>query len=227
MPEAAPDIAIYVGPTAVGLQSQPLMQSERFLILPPIARGDLPELPKCVRTVLIVDGYFGSRPSVSHLELLNALHRVEVVGCSSLGAIRAYELRDDGMIGIGQVYKAFFEHEDFMDDEVALLHAPEPYYWAVSVPLVDVRFALIDLQRRGVCTPHAASEVIAILKPLYFGDRTLEAVLNAAVTAGGSGLREALAAQLRHRPVKQADFLQALEFVLSEEVSTYDRGLHR
>ena len=47
-----------------------------------------------------------------------------VFGLCSMGAIRAYELRNFGMKGVGKVYQRFFQMEDFQDDELALFHEP-------------------------------------------------------------------------------------------------------
>jgi hypothetical protein len=210
-----PDLAVYVGPTGVGLDLgfvDPVLF--RVMFLPPIARGDLVDLPVNVRSILIVDGYFGSHPSVGHLELLSVLKRCRVFGCSSIGAVRAYELRYDGMIGLGRVYQSFFEFNDFMDDEVALLHAPGPYYWPLSLPLVNVRFALQKLRERGLCPPRVADATIQRLKDQYFGHRTLEAVLGAAADAKGPVFREQLRRMISDSDMKRDDYEMALAHVL-------------
>ena len=211
-----PDIAVFVGPTGAGVEEiEVAMREPRILRMPPIARGDLLSLPETVSTILIVDGYFGEVPSVGHLELLDALCRARIFGCSSLGAIRAFELRNDGMIGLGRIYGKFTSETDFMDDEVALLHAPEPYFWPLSVPLVNVRFALAALQDAGKCDAHCAKTLVDELKRKYFGDRTLDAVLRLADQLGGLSLSTALADALRENDVKSLDFAEALRLVLT------------
>ncbi len=58
------------------------------------------------RTLLLIDGYFHQVPSVQHKEILYALHQgLAVFGCSSMGALRAAELADFGMVGIGRVFR--------------------------------------------------------------------------------------------------------------------------
>jgi len=216
MSARTPDIAVFVGPTGSGVNEiEVAMREPRILRKPPIARGDLLNLPKTVSTVLIVDGYFGEVPSVGHLELLDALCRTRIFGCSSLGAIRAFELRNDGMIGLGRIYEKFASETDFMDDEVALLHAPEPYFWPLSVPLVNVRFALAALQDAGKCDEDFATSIINELKRKYFGQRTLDAVLRLAERSGGLSSSTALEAALRENDVKCSDFAEALHHVLA------------
>lgn len=215
MSDHEPDIAVYVGPTSVGVEDvTPGFSHARVLRLPPIAREDLQMLPECIGTILIVDGYFGNVPSVGHLELLRTLKHRRVFGCSSIGAIRAFELRYDGMVGLGRVYKAFFEFDDLMDDEVALLHAPAPYYWQLSVPLINVRLALQALQAASICCEGMAKTVIDHLKPRYFGERTPEAVMSAANAAGGFDFAEALRDQLFREDAKRSDLASALEHIL-------------
>lgn len=211
----APDIAVFVGPTGVGIEDViSALNHPRILQLPPIARGDLEKLPPGITTALIVDGYFGSVPAVGHRELLCALEQKRVYGCSSLGAIRAFELRFDGMIGLGRIYDAFFASDDFMDDELALLHAPSPYYWPLSVPLINVRFALATLEASDQCAPSTAVEIVETLKGRYFGERTTEAVLSAAEATGGPSVRDALRAVLPAHDVKCQDLADALSLIL-------------
>ena len=50
----------------------------------------------------IVDGFFHQQPSVWHREILYALSQgVPVFGGASMGALRAAELADYGMTGVG------------------------------------------------------------------------------------------------------------------------------
>jgi len=69
--------------------------------LPPVRRGDLPQLPSSVKMVGIIDGVFLSESAVGHREIIDLLKRgVTVVGGGSMGALRAAELQDLGMIGV-------------------------------------------------------------------------------------------------------------------------------
>ncbi len=169
-------IAVYVGPTAFGLGTKPIKNPDpdRIVFLPPVKRGDLEMLDPAFTTILIVDGYFHSVPAVGHAEIRDALRRAEIIGCSSMGAIRAYEMRGLGMRGFGRIYEMFLEHEDFTDDEVALLHAPEPLYFPLSEPLVHLRELTRQLIEKRLLGANDGRSIVAELREMYFGNRTLE-----------------------------------------------------
>ena len=60
------------------------------------------------RDIGIIDGYFEATPTVWHKEILWAMTQgIHVYGAASIGALRAAELHDFGMVGIGRVYEAF------------------------------------------------------------------------------------------------------------------------
>jgi hypothetical protein len=96
-----------------------------------------------------------------------------VWGLSSMGAIRAYEMRNVGVRGYGRVYECFFQHEDFRDDEVALLHEPEPPFRSFSEPLVHIRFWLLEMMETRLLSPSQHDQILESLKSMWFGDRTL------------------------------------------------------
>jgi hypothetical protein len=145
-------------------------------ILPPVQRYDVERLvathPPGV--MILVDGYFQQCLSVGHAEIRDAvLAGWSVWGLSSLGAIRAYEMRDIGVKGYGRVYQRFFQEEDFRDDEVALIHEPEPPYRSFSEPLIHIRFFLRRLVELELLTPSLEEQLLTKLMSMWFGDRTL------------------------------------------------------
>src|SRR5881227_846746 len=84
---------------------------------PPIRQGDL-YLAALQRPALIgiIDGYFELVPTVWHKEILWAMAQgIHVYGAASIGALRAAELADFGMKGIGHIYRQFHTGV-FMDD---------------------------------------------------------------------------------------------------------------
>lgn len=125
--------------------------------------------------IIIADGFFHQFNAIGHREIREAIiGGVTVWGLSSIGAIRAYELRHFGMKGFGKVYKRFFSEYDFQDDEVALLHGPAPDYIKLSEPLIHMRLCIEDLIRKNKLGENEGREIIRILKQRYFGERTLE-----------------------------------------------------
>jgi hypothetical protein len=145
-------------------------------VVPPAARGDVARLTGDTAPAVLVlaDGKFHQDMSVGHAELRDAIERGwDVWGVSSLGASRAYEMRSLGMRGYGRVYRLFYRFEDFQDDELALVHEPDPPYRAASEPLVHMRFALDALVRAGALEMRGALDVLRSLKVLWYGERTL------------------------------------------------------
>lgn len=167
---------IFVGPTlhrglAVGLRPE----LGELIVRPPARRGDVERLlgsPPGV--IVVVDGYFHLHSlAIGHAELRDAIAAGwQVWGLSSMGAIRAAELRTLGMRGFGRVYQHYVDDPGFRDDEVALLHQPEPPYLAFSEPLVHVRAWLAAMVEAGALPAERRDELIAALMPMWFGDRT-------------------------------------------------------
>lgn len=156
-------------------------------------------------TLVVVDGVFQQVVAVGHRELI-AAHEAgcRVVGMSSMGAIRAYELRHFGMEGFGAVYDYFRREADFQDDEVALLHDPAPPYRAWSEPLVHLRVCADALVDRQALTAAAAGRIIDELKALYFGERTLDRFASLVRQAAGRDFRELVPDMAPFR-IKQRD----------------------
>jgi len=174
MPKA-PDVA-FVGPTYSPIAAAHLIERAGFEMMPPAARGDFDALDVGVRRVVLVDGRFNQTLAVGHAEIRRAVERgCEVWGLSSMGAIRAYEMRTLGVRGFGVVYSHFLSADDFQDDEVALLHAGDAPYAAFSEPLIHLRHCLAALERDSVLSRDAATAVAGALKEQWFGDRTMDA----------------------------------------------------
>ena len=166
---------IFAGPSLTPPAVQ-LINEKGYALFPPIKRGDLVVLLNngFRERIVIADGVFQQVLSVGHREIMNAIAAgCEVYGVSSMGAIRAYELRNSGMRGFGKVYSLFFKFEDFMDDEVALLFEATPPYRAMSEPLVHFRECINYLIMEGKISQLQGYSIIGKLKELYFGDRTL------------------------------------------------------
>jgi hypothetical protein len=140
----------------------------------------------------IIDGEFYQSLAVSPKEILPLLEAgVTVYGASSMGALRAMELRNCGMIGVGRVFRLFRSGVLDADDEVALAYSPSTYE-AVSEPLVNTRYVLRAASRRGLLTRAQASEIVMKLKQVYFPERTKGLLLSLMRKAAG----EASASQM-------------------------------
>ncbi len=145
---------LFVGPTFKGLGAAAIDAAQAFQIRSPVKRGDVEALAGVEPGVLVlVDGLFHDALAVGHIEIRNAVERGwQVWGLSSMGAIRAYEMRTLGVRGYGAVYERFYAEEDFQDDEVSLLHASAPDYTPISEPLIHLRAALDAYVSEGMLT---------------------------------------------------------------------------
>ena len=144
---------------------------------PPCQHLDIAKILKDrqVKYIFIADGFFHQVNAIGYREIIEALTLdIDIWGLSSMGAIRAYELRQLGMKGFGVVYDRFLQEDDFQDDEVALLHGPSPDYLKFSEPLIHMRLCIEDLVKRGGIYAQQGFEIIQFLKQRYFGERTLD-----------------------------------------------------
>ena len=154
---------------------------------PPVRQGDL-YLAALSRPAIIgvADGYFEIMPTVWHKEILWAMAQgIHVYGAASIGALRAAELTDFGMKGIGHIYRQFHTGRLTDDDEVAVLHGPvEIDYVQVTDAMVNVRATIDRALQLGVVEPAFAARLVSIAKSLFYKDRTYEAILKAATEQG-------------------------------------------
>lgn len=203
---------VFIGPTAHGIDAEETLRGEgAFTFFPPIRRGDLLDLPACFGTIVIVDGLFHSTPAVGHIEIRNILGERTVYGCSSIGAIRAYEMREMGMKGFGEVYQMFLKFEEFDDDEVTQLHGPSPDYEPISEPLVNIRVFLDELVSEGELTLIQSRTIVGDLKKLYFGDRTITTFGRILSRVLGETAAVKMISKFPQRRIKTQDFLHLMK----------------
>jgi hypothetical protein len=173
-----PRIVAFSGPTIRPSRVQALWPECHCL--GPAACGDVYRAARRGSSVIVlIDGYFEHRLSVWHKEILWALAQgVRVYGGGSMGALRAVELADHGMIGVGTVYELFRSGALEDDDEVAVAHADADHdYAAQSLAMVNVRATLRAALTEGVITSADEAQLVAVGKALYYPDRTFARVL--------------------------------------------------
>ena len=182
-----PEVTLFAGPSTYGLDRAVLLQ-DGVQLRPPVRRGDvdrLVDIGSKPGVMVVCDGVFQSVPAVSHAELCSAIDAGwQVWGVSSIGAIRAFELRDEGMRGFGYVYEQFSRHADFTDDEMCLLHFPEDPWFPLTEALVNLRYALDSRRGDLDLSAGATSGALATLSRAWFGDRTPELMQAALADAG-------------------------------------------
>jgi hypothetical protein len=154
---------------------------------PPVRQGDLYLAALSGPAIIgVADGYFEIVPTVWHKEILWAMAQgIHVYGAASIGALRAAELTDFGMKGIGHIYRQFHSGRLMDDDEVAVLHGPaEIDYVQVTDAMVNVRATIDRALQLGIVEPTFAAELVSIAKSLFYKTRTYEAIPEAATEQG-------------------------------------------
>ena len=154
---------------------------------PPVRQGELYRAALARPAAIgVVDGYFEVVPTVWHKEILWAMSAgIHVYGAASIGALRAAELADFGMRGIGRIYAAFRDGVLADDDEVAVLHGPaELGYPPLTEAMVNLRATFDAAASDGVIDADLAARLTGIAKRRFYQERGYEAVLKAAAADG-------------------------------------------
>ncbi len=165
-----PEIVVFLGPSLPVPEAAGILDAR---YLPPAKRGDIPAaVREGAKIVCLIDGVFFQECSVGHREILDAIGKgVRVIGASSMGALRASELDTLGMEGVGEVYRWYRDGTVTSDDEVALIFDPESGY-ALSVPLVNIRYILGLALADGLIDNDTCRALLEMARSLYFPDRT-------------------------------------------------------
>jgi hypothetical protein len=235
---------LFAGPTLPPGAAKP----RGFKVLPPVAQGDVYRAVKRERAwgIGIVDGFFEHVPAVWHKEILWAMAQgIHVFGAASMGALRAAELADFGMVGVGRIFEAYRDGVLTGDDEVAVSHlSAEHDYKRVSEALVDVRATLAAAVAAGVCTTELAEHVGRHAKSIFYADRAWSRILASARTSDNVDALAALDAWLPLGRVeqKQQDGVLLVETMTAafrsdprplrvsfafQHTDIWDRALHR
>jgi hypothetical protein len=201
---------VFLGPSLPRAEAEAILDAR---YLPPARRGDIVAAVRAHRpeTVALIDGYFEQVPSVWHKEILWALSQgIRVCGAASMGALRAAELAQFGMIGAGRVFEAYrtgrfapFDEAFEDDDEVAVVHGPEDVGYLATEALVDIRATLAAAADAGVLAIAERDAVAAAAKALFYKRRTWGAVLEAARSALGARSFLCMAEWLPENRVRQ------------------------
>jgi len=179
-------VCVFCGPTLSVQESQAVLAAA---YLPPASHGDVYrttlQQPR-PRAIGIIDGAFRTVPAVRHKEILWAMTQgIHVFGAASMGALRAAELADFGMVGVGEIFAQYRSGALEDDDEVAVDHAPaELGYLPLNEAMVDIRATLAAALRDAVVSPALHDRLIALAKTCFYRQRTYAGLLAAARHAG-------------------------------------------
>jgi hypothetical protein len=206
-------IIVFLGPSLEQSAAEKILQAE---YRPPAKRGDLLAAARDGATIIgLIDGVFHQESAVAHREILAAIkHGIQVIGASSMGALRAAEMDALGMVGIGAIYRMYKSGELESDDEVALVFDPSSGL-ALSEPLINIRFTLKLARDTGIIDPDAYDALLVSARSLFYPKRTYRAIVS------GSG--DVIDAKTRERFLswvtsgacdqKREDAVAALEYI--------------
>tara|TARA_R110000868_G_scaffold158036_4_gene385930 strand:+ start:97925 stop:99034 length:1110 start_codon:yes stop_codon:yes gene_type:complete len=147
---------------------------------PPVECGDvLRTVKQGVKRIAIIDGYFAHRAAVWHKEILFALEQgVEVYGSSSMGALRAAELADYGMRGVGEIFELFYTQALEDDDEVAVLHRDaEVGYQTLSDAMVSIRKSLQMAVANNIIDSNTEKKLSQQAKQTFYPERSWQSIV--------------------------------------------------
>jgi hypothetical protein len=166
---------IFLGPTLSVEKARDILDAD---FRPPAKKGDLLKLiPTDVKVVGIIDGYFLQDYPPTPIEVYNLLRKKDllVMGSSSLGALRAVELKKFGMIGIGKIFNLFFNGVLDADDEVAVTFTGYSEY--KSDALIDIRYNLFLALKNKIIDEKTKKNILRISKKTYFPYRTYKDIV--------------------------------------------------
>jgi hypothetical protein len=212
-------VVVFAGPTIGRDEATALLPCD---YRPPAAQGDVYRAARArPRAIAIVDGYFHGVAAVWHKEILWAMAEgIHVFGASSMGALRAAELADFGMRGVGRIFADYRSGVLTDDDEVAVLHAPaEMGYAALSEAMVNIRATLASAVAAGVLTAEAGAALCRAAKQSFYQQRNWPTLLEDGAVSAAE--RAALADWL---PAGRIDLKRADAQVLLAELAGFLAG---
>ena len=167
-------IIVFTGPSLLPNEANKILEAD---YRPPVSRGDVTKaLKDKPDIIIIIDGLFHQKPAVSHKEILEAINNnVIVVGGASMGALRAAELDDLGMIGVGQVYKDYRMGNIESDDDVAVVINPETLE-QLSEALISMNYNFKAAMDEGVINEAEYKILVKTAKSIYYPKRTYDKV---------------------------------------------------
>jgi len=168
-------ILVFSGPTLSGMKSY-RDNLKGFKFHPPVVCGNLIEAYReGYRTVVLIDGFFESVASVWHKEIMYFIERGgTVVGCSSMGALRAAELERYGMIGYGKIFEQYNSGVLTDDDEVTVAHLGKGQdYQSLTDAMVNIRATIKNAVDNGILSEPIGEKIISKAKSEFYKNRSL------------------------------------------------------
>jgi hypothetical protein len=183
----------------------------------PAGQGDIARaVVEGATAIGLIDGRYEDVAAVWHKEILYALGEgVQVFGGASMGALRAAECADFGMLGIGAVFERYRSGGLADDAAVAQLHGPvEMGYLPLTEALVNVEATIERFRKLQAITAPEAERLDVSARALFFKERTYRAILShAGLDQGERGKRLAELVRRCKVDVKREDALTLLGYL--------------
>ena len=181
------ELIVFAGPS---VRTPDAAAARHIEFRPPARCGDITRAVRETPTMIgLIDGVFETAASVWHKEILHALeHGIGVLGAASMGALRAVELEQFGMIGIGEIFRAYRDGWIEDDDEVAVVHGPaELGYLPLTEAMVNIRATLKAAQQADILRQCEADVFCIVAKGLFYKQRTWPRILADTAARGVAG----------------------------------------
>lgn len=166
---------VYLGPTLNREEASKILDAD---YRDPAKKGDFLRLSHTSdekKYVGFIDGVFLHDYPPSPIEVYHLATRknIELIGASSLGALRAVELEKFGMKGIGKIFQLFKNGILNADDEVAVTFVRDKNILQ-SEALIDIRFNLFLAYKKGIISRQTKKRFVKTAKNIYFPFRNYE-----------------------------------------------------
>lgn len=213
-------IIIFAGPTMSEKLGKTILPHALFL--PPVQCGDIYSLLRMQTPSIIgiIDGYFDTIASIWHKEILYAIQcGVQVFGAGSMGALRACELEEFGMVGVGKIFDNYKLGEYFDDSDVAVVHGAKEFgYPVMTDALVNIKATVNKAQNDGIVGVKLAHEIIEQAKNTFFQKRKLNLVIaEMTSTTELENLKQWLAIEGNFVDQKALDAVQLLQLLNNDK----------
>ena len=117
--------------------------------------------------LLLVDGYFHGRFPCTTFEVMTAIEQgLRVFGAGSIGALRAAELDEYGMTGVGYVYETLRDYAIKPYHVVAQTYLPNNQ--ALTPPLIQLIYFLERAEAEGTITATERQRCVEQLNDVHF-----------------------------------------------------------
>lgn len=163
-------IIIFTGPSLSVEEGLKILNAD---YRPPVKRDDILKIiGESPDIIGIIDGVFHQSPAVGHKEIIAAIKKgIKIVGGGSMGALRASELDELGMKGIGYVYNEYSSGNIQSDDDVSIAFdaaTGEP----CSEALINVDYKLKKAVESKIINENEKNQLLSIAKSIYYPNRT-------------------------------------------------------